>query len=71
MSKAVPQDIIYWLNSFFSDNGVSDTLSKSEIVQVLSNSNYDKLTVDFGEYAQVHTNNNSTTKSRMIGAIDL
>ena len=71
MTKAVIQGYIYWLNIPPSDNGVSDKLSSSEIIQVLRNPKYDKLTVYFGSYAQVHIGTKNTTKSITIGAIYL
>ena len=71
MTKAVIQDSIYWLDSFPSDNGASDTLIPDAILQGLPNPKYDKLTIYFGSYSQVHTCTNNTTKSRTIGAIAL
>ena len=71
MTKAAIKDSIYWLNVFTSDNRLSNTLSPDEWEQVLPNPNYDKLTIDFWSYAQLHTCTNNTTKSRMVGAISL
>ena len=67
MTNAVIQDDIYWLKLFPLDKGVFDTLSPSKIVIVLTNPNYEKLTIDFRSYAQVHTRANKTTKSITIG----
>ena len=39
----------------------------SKIVIVLTNPNYENLTIDFRSYAQVHTRANKTTKSITIG----
>ena len=71
MTKAFIQDTIYWLNAFLLDNGLSDTHSTAEIVQGLPNPDYDKLTIDFVSYVQVHTGSHNNTLSRMIGYIDL
>ena len=68
---AMVQDSIYWLNAFPSDNLVSDTLVLDEIVQVLTHPNYDKITIDFGSYAQLHTDTDNNTRSIMIGDISL
>ena len=62
MTKAVIKDSTYWLNSLPSDNIVYDTLSTAAILQVLPTSNYDKLTIDFVPYNQVHIGTNNTTK---------
>ena len=64
MNKAVIQDSIYWLNAFPSDNGLSDTLSTASIVQGSPNPNCDKLTIDLGSYAKLHTGTKNTTKSK-------
>ena len=71
MAKAAIKDSIYWLNTLPSDNGEYDTLSPSEIVQGLPNPKYDKITIDFGSYAQVHTGNNNTNRSIKIVTIAL
>ena len=71
MTKSVIQGAISWLNAFPSENELSDTLCTDEIVQGLNNPNYDKLTIDFISYTQVHTGTYNTTKSRMIVTISL
>ena len=48
MTKVLIQDAIYCLNSFPSDNVVSDTLDTSAILQGLPNQNYDNITIYFG-----------------------
>ena len=71
MTKSVIQDATYWLNTTPSDNGVSDILITASIMKLLTNSNFDKLTIDFGSYTQVHMVTKNTTKSRKIGSNEL
>ena len=71
MTKAVIQDVTYWLNAFPSDNGLSHTLILHETLQGLPNPNYDKIDIYSGSYDPVHRDTNNTKNSRIIGAISL
>ena len=71
MKKAVIRDAIYWLDSFPSYNGLSYALCTATILQGLPIQNYDKLTIGYISYAQLHTGTDSTTKSITIGMIPL
>ena len=61
------------LNQFPARDGVSKTMSPLSIVTGANTPDYNKLKIEFGQYAQVHANDNvtNTTASRSIGAIAL
>jgi hypothetical protein len=57
------------LNSFPHQDGISDTLSPSNIVTGAPKPDYKTLPLKFGTYVQVYDGTSSDTKSRTLGAI--
>ena len=62
---------VFWLNSFPSTGGISETLSPREIVlrQTLDYNKHCKL--EFGSYVQTHEQHNNSMATRTTGAIAL
>jgi hypothetical protein len=71
MTIALVESAIYWLNSFPSDNGVSDTLSPANIVLGRPNIDFNHNKIVFGSYALVYAGTKNNMKSRSIPAIAL
>ena len=59
------------LNNFPVKNGISQTLSPRTIMTGRPSLDYNKMSIEFGAYAQVFEDNNptNTNKARTIGAI--
>ena len=71
MTKHLVETAVYWLNSFPSENGISNTLSPGNIVLGRANADFSKPKVAFGTYALVYTGTTNTMKSRSVPSIAL
>ena len=63
--------IIYWLNSFPSQNGVSSSISPAGIVTGRQLPDFNNKHIPFGAYAWVFTKTTNTMKARRVPAIAL
>lgn len=66
-------DAVRCLNQFPRKNGISDTLSPTNIVTGLPNPDYNRMRIEFGTYVQVFEDNDpsNTLRARSLGAIAL
>ena len=71
MTISLVQDMITCLKMFPSKNGISINLSLASIILGSSNTDYNKLKIKFGAYAQVYIGTTKSTKQRTVGAIAL
>jgi hypothetical protein len=71
MTRHLVETAVYWLNSFPSANGVSQTLSPANIVLGRPNTDFTKPKISFGSYAFVYTGTTNTMKSRSVPGIAL
>jgi hypothetical protein len=63
--------VIKWLNAFPSNNGVSSTMSPSNIVEAKPNPDFSHKRIVFGSYAIVYTGTDNTMNRRGVPAIAL
>lgn len=71
MVKKLVKTGCYWINSFPSENGISDTMRRALIVEGRPSPDLSKKRICFGAYAQVYTGTDNSNKSRMVDAIAL
>ena len=63
--------MITCLNFFPYKNGISINLSPVTIIVGSPNTDYNKLKITFGEYAQVYIGTTNSKKHRTVGVIEL
>ena len=71
MVKSLMERIIYWLNGFPSDIGISSTTSPAAIIEGSPHPDFSQKHIAFGAYSMVHTVTVNNTKARDIPAITL
>ena len=71
MVKSLTERIIYWLNAFPSDTGISSTMSPATIIEGSPHPDFSQKQIAFGAYKMVHTGTVKNTKVRDIPAITL
>ena len=63
--------INFWLNSFPSNNGISDVLSPRAIVTGSSLDFNKHCQIEFGSYVQTHEDHDNSMSTRTVGALAL
>ena len=71
MTTSLLDHVVACLNSFPSNDGISDTLSPAAIVVGRSNIDANAPMIEFGAYAAVHNGTTNTMKGRVTPAIAL
>jgi hypothetical protein len=65
------KNVIFWLNSFPAQDGVSTTMSP-RCIMTGQEIDYNKhVRLEFGEYVQTHEEHDNTMTDRMLGVICL
>ena len=71
MLKALLKSVVFWLNAFASNDGVSDTLSPANIVQGTHKPDFNTPRLPFGTYAMVYSGTSNNMKKRGGAGISL
>ena len=71
MTKLLVQDMVTCLNMLLSKNGISNNLIPASIILGYPNTDYNKLIIPFGAYAQVYLVTSDITKQRTVGEISI
>ena len=71
MVRALVACAIRWLNAFPMEDGISDTMSPSMIVEGKANPDLSHKRITFGSYAMVYIGTTNTMKRRSVPAIAL
>ena len=71
MTKHLIEGTVEWMNSFPSENGISDTLSPNNIVLGKGKPDMSKTKITFGSYAMVYEGTTNTMKARSVPGIAL
>ena len=71
MIDANIQDKLHWLNQFPPKDYISSSIGPSGMILGTPKPNHKNLTLDFGQYCQVHDGTTNTLQARSVGAIAL
>ena len=71
MTRLVVVSCVKWLNAFPSDDGISSTLSPSNLVEGKNKPDLSMSAIAFGSYAMVYTKTTNTMKHRSVPGIAL
>ena len=71
MIQSLIATVVKWLNAFPSKNGISKTMSPSNIVEGKPNPDFNNKRIVFGSYALVYIDTDNTMNARSVPAIAL